>query len=129
VCDIDNNLDVYLPVGAVVVVIHLTLAAMTYVDYDDYHKFHDFAGIQGLVLILFKLGLFAYYLYLVRVNRNKIPRKAEKFYKTFLIFGNIYMLDVPLTILASYMFPPYQRQFLFFLTSNMVQLISTALMI
>jgi len=127
--DIDNNLDVYLPVGAVVVVIHLTLAAMTYVDFDDYHKFHDFAGIQGLVLILFKLGLFAYYLYLVRVNRNKIPRKAEKFYKTFLIFGNIYMLDVPLTILASYMFPPYQRQFLFFLTSNMVQLISTALMI
>lgn len=107
--DIDNNLDVYLPVGAVVIVIHLTLAAMTYVDFDDYHKYHDFAGIQGWVLILFKLGLFAYYHYLIRVNRNKIPRKSEKFYKAFLFFGNIYMLDVPLTIFASYLFPPHQR--------------------
>ena len=43
--DIDNNLDIYLPVGAVVVVIHLTLAAMTYVDVDAYHKYHDYAGV------------------------------------------------------------------------------------
>jgi len=44
-----------------VIVVHLTLAAMTYVDFDDYHKYHDFAGVQGWVLILFKLGIFAYY--------------------------------------------------------------------
>lgn len=43
--DIDNNLDIYLPVGSVVIVIHLVLAAMTYVDFDAHHKYHDFAGI------------------------------------------------------------------------------------
>jgi uncharacterized membrane protein len=69
-------LDIYLPIGAVVIVIHLTLAAMTYVDFDDYHKYHDFAGVQGWVLIIFKLVIFIYYLYLIRVNRDKIPRKA-----------------------------------------------------
>ena len=105
--DIDNNLDIYLPVGAVVIVIHLTLAAMTYVDYDDYHKYHDFAGVQGWVLILFKLGIFAYYQYIVSQKRKNVPRKAEGFYKAFLVFSNFYMLDVPLTILCSFMFPPY----------------------
>lgn len=43
--DIDNNLDVYLPVGSVVIVIHLTLAAMTYIDFDASHKYHDYAGV------------------------------------------------------------------------------------
>lgn len=63
--DIDNNLEIYLPVGAIVVAVHLVLAAMTYIDVDAQHKYHDFSGIQGWVLIIFKLGLFAYFLYCV----------------------------------------------------------------
>jgi hypothetical protein len=31
--------------GSVVIIIHLTLAAMTYVDFDAHHKYHDFAGV------------------------------------------------------------------------------------
>ena len=43
--DWDNNLEIYLPVGSIVVAVHLVLAAMTYIDVDAYHKYHDFAGI------------------------------------------------------------------------------------
>jgi glycerol uptake facilitator-like aquaporin len=43
--DIDNNLDIYLPIGSVVVVVHLVLAAMTYIDFDAHHKYHDYAGV------------------------------------------------------------------------------------
>lgn len=64
--DIDNNLDIYLPVGSVVIIVHLTLAAMTYIDIDAHHKYHDYSGVQGWVLILLKMGLFLYYLYLIR---------------------------------------------------------------
>lgn len=32
--DIDGNLDIYLPIGSIVIVVHLVLAAMTYVDFD-----------------------------------------------------------------------------------------------
>jgi Rhodopsin-like GPCR transmembrane domain len=127
--DIDNNLDIYLPVGSIVIVVHLVLAAMTYVDFDAHHKYHDFAGVQGWVLIVFKLGLFAYYLYCIRSNRDKIPRRSEKFFKSFTILGTMYMLSVPFTIFASYFFQPYNRQYIFTLTTNFVQLISTALMI
>jgi hypothetical protein len=107
--DIDNNLDIYLPIGAVVLVIHLTLAAMTYVDVDAYHKYHDYAGVQGWVLIFLKLGLFGYYYYCILQNRDKIPNRAKGFYKAFVTFGILYMLSVPLTIFASFLFPPYQR--------------------
>ena len=43
--DFDNNVEFYLPVGAITVAIHMVLAAMTYVDVDAHHKFHDYAGL------------------------------------------------------------------------------------
>ena len=52
--------------GSVVIIVHLTLAAMTYIDIDAHHKYHDYSGVQGWVLILLKMGLFLYYLYLIR---------------------------------------------------------------
>lgn len=43
--DWDNNIDVYLPIGATVLALHLVLAAMTYIDVDSSHKYHDYAGV------------------------------------------------------------------------------------
>ena len=43
--DFDNNLEIFLPVGSIVVAIHLVLAAMTYIDVDAHHKYHDYAGL------------------------------------------------------------------------------------
>ena len=43
--DFDNNVEFYLPIGAITVAIHMVLAAMTYVDFDAYHKYHDYSGI------------------------------------------------------------------------------------
>lgn len=43
--DFDNNLEIYLPVGSIVVAVHLVLAAMTYIDVDAHHKYHDYSGI------------------------------------------------------------------------------------
>ena len=127
--DIDGNLDIYLPIGSIVIVIHLVLAAMTYIDFDAQHKYHDYAGIQGFVLIGFKFGIFAYYLYLFLQTKDSIPNRAQSFYRQFVLLGGIYMLAVPFTIFASYFFEPYNRQYLFTLTSNFMQLASNAFMI
>lgn len=127
--DIDNNLDVYLPIGSLVIVIHLALAALTYIDVDASHKYHDYSGIQGWVLILFKVGLFCYYMYCIRANRSKVPKRSEQFFRVFSMLGSAYMLAVPVTIVACYGFQPYNRQFVYTLTTNMVQLASIATMI
>ena len=43
--DYDNNLDIYLPVGATLMAVHLVLASMTYIDLESSHKYHDYAGL------------------------------------------------------------------------------------
>ncbi|CDW71798.1 integral membrane protein gpr180-like [Stylonychia lemnae] len=127
--DFDNNLEIYLPVGSIVVAVHLVLAAMTYVDLDAHHKYHDFAGVQGWVLILFKVGLFAYYIYCVCQNIEKIPKKSTRFHRVFTLLGCVYMLNVPLTIIACYFFQPYNRQFLYTMSTNVVQAITLGSML
>ena len=73
-----------------------------------------------MVLILFKFGLFAYYLYCVFQNKDKIPKRSLHFYRSFILLGGLYMLAVPFTIFASFFFSPYNRQYLFTLTYNLV---------
>lgn len=56
-------MEFYLPIGSIVLAVHLVLAAMTYIDVDASHKYHDYAGVQGIVLLVLKIGIFCYYLY------------------------------------------------------------------
>lgn len=125
--DWDNNLEIYLPVGAIVVAVHFVLAAMTYIDIDAHHKYHDYSGIQGWVLIVFKMALFAYFFYCYEVNREKIPKRSLDFYRILIYLGALYMISTPLTIFASYFFQPYDRQYFYTLSTHMVQLITAVL--
>ena len=61
--DFDENMEIYVPVLALVVMIHVLVAALTFIDVDSQHKYHDFAGIQGWVLLVTKLLLWFYFVY------------------------------------------------------------------
>mmetsp|Transcript_19299 Transcript_19299/g.18445 ORF Transcript_19299/g.18445 Transcript_19299/m.18445 type:complete len:290 (+) Transcript_19299:304-1173(+) len=118
--DWDSSIDIYLPIGAIVLAVHLVLAAMTYVDLDDYHKYHDYAGAQGFVLIGFKLFIFLFYLYFVIGYRDTIPSKSKRFHWFASFLGMIYNLSVPMVIIGLYLFQPYNRQFVFTLAINLI---------
>ena len=127
--DFDNNLEFYLPVGSVVVAVHLVLAAMTYIDFDAHHKYHDFAGIQGWVLITFKLGLFIYFLYCTCSNIEKIPKRSVPFHRIFTFLAIVYLMTVPITIITSFFLEPYNRQFYYTIVTHMSQAITCGLFI
>ena len=127
--DWDNNLDIWIPVGAIVLAIHLILAAMTYVDIDAYHKYHDYAGVQGIVLVVLKLLMSFYFFYNVYYNKDTIPRKALGFYKQFLFLATLYLLSVPMTISCLFLFAPYNRQSVYFFMTNFVQVFSMGVML
>ena len=40
----DETEDIYIPIAILVMVTHLLLGTLTFVDRDAYHKFHDFNG-------------------------------------------------------------------------------------
>lgn len=63
--DFDDGLEVYLPMTALVLMVHIILIALTFVDVDASHKYHDFAGMQGWCLLVLKTILFAYFSYCI----------------------------------------------------------------
>ena len=118
-----------MPIGAITVAIHMVLAAMTYVDFDAYHKYHDYSGIQGIVLLILKLVLFAYYIYCVCENMEKIPKKSKDFHRRLVLLGSLYLLTIPMTLIASFFFQPFDRQFFFTLMTNLSQLAANGLLL
>ena len=57
----DDNEDVYIPFVAITFIVHIVIAALTFVDLDASHKYHDFAGAQGWVLFVTKTLIFSYF--------------------------------------------------------------------
>ena len=43
--DFDDGLEIYLPMTILVLMVHIILVALTFVDVDASHKYHDYAGI------------------------------------------------------------------------------------
>ena len=43
--DIDDSLELYVPMTALVLLVHVILIALVFVDADASHKYHDFSGI------------------------------------------------------------------------------------
>jgi len=78
--DIDENLEIYIPVGAFIVMIHIMVAALTFLDVDANHKYHDFAGIQGWVLLITKLVLWVIFAYLHATNQNKVEKRSKSYF-------------------------------------------------
>ena len=63
--DPDDGMEIYLPLGALVLMLEFICTALTFVDVDAYHKYHDYAGIQGWGLFVVKIIVYAYFLYLI----------------------------------------------------------------
>ena len=60
--DIDDGAEIYLPLGALLIMLHVVVTALTFIDIDASHKYHDFAGVQGWVLFFIKLFIWVYFI-------------------------------------------------------------------
>jgi hypothetical protein len=127
--DWDNNLEFFVPVGSIIIALHLVLAAMTYIDFDSYHKYHDFAGVQGVLLLILRLILFSYYIYCIQKNKSTIPKRSQEIYRAFLILGCLYFSIVPFSLISSYLLPEYQRQYYFCMMANGAQAITATIIL
>ena len=63
--DMDDSVEIYLPITLLVLVVQVLLAALTFVDVDASHKYHDYAGVQGWCLVVLKTILFVYFAYCI----------------------------------------------------------------
>jgi len=122
--DFDDSLDIYLPIGAVVVVLHIMLAALDYVDVDESHKYHDYAGLQGYFLIVIKLLLLIGFLLRIRYTFKDIEIRTRPYFMLLTKVGAMYLGAVPLAIFCAWTVKPYNRQFAFTMVSWVISVIS-----
>lgn len=107
--DIDDRLEIFIPICALVVMVHVMVSALTFVDIDATHKYHDYAGIQGFVLFACKLILFAAFTWQFLTHKDTVQKKQRSYYNKLYFVGSGFMLAIPMSIITSYMFAPYER--------------------
>lgn len=61
--DYDDNLELHLPMMGLVLILHIVIVAVAFVDLDASHKYHDFSGYTGWSMLVIKTLLFCYFLY------------------------------------------------------------------
>jgi len=109
----DDRLEIFIPGAALTVMIHVMVAALTFVDVDANHKYHDFSGVQGWVLLIAKLVLWGFFIYCYNETLPKVEKRSQPYMKKLCLLSSAYLLAVPISILMTFLFAPYERQFVF----------------
>jgi hypothetical protein len=78
--DWDEDIDIFGPLAALVIIVHVMLAALDYVDVDASHKYHDYAGLQGFFLIACKLLMIIYFVYKMTSMTQQVAKRAKNYY-------------------------------------------------
>ena len=118
--EFDDNVEIYVPFSALTFIVQLILCALTFADMDASHKYHDFAGIQGWCLVCLKTGLLCFFVYCIYDSKSKTKQRDQLSYLTSLsIIGSTYLLAIPVSVLLTFMYEPYERQYMFTLVSQM----------
>ena len=109
--DMDDGLEIYLPMTALVLMIQIILAALTFVDVDASHKYHDFAGIQGWCLVALKTILFGYFWYCIYDSQQQAKKNTSQldYLRSLLAMGAAYLMAIPGTVIITFMFEAYER--------------------
>lgn len=118
--DMDSHAELFIPVIALIVIVHILCACLTFVDIDSSHRYHDFSGVEGWVLFTTKLLIWCSFTYTYFQTSKKLreQRKSLKYLNMLYGLGSGFLLAIPITILTTFMFAPYERQNVFDLLSH-----------
>ena len=73
----DENMEIHLPIIAIIGLIHLVIAALTFVDIDASHKYHDYSGMQGWSLFILKSILWLYFVCCYTESRERAKHRKD----------------------------------------------------
>jgi len=104
-----GELDLMIPMCFMVGVIHIMLVGFGKIKDDASYKFHENEGAVGWVLLITRLGLYAWFLWAVQSSASEGGMKLRTFLSQFRIAGSIYFLAYPMIFLMTKCFAPYYQ--------------------
>jgi len=94
---------------AFITVLHLVLVMWSKLRDDASYKFHENEGASGLVLVLFRLGLYAWFAFAMKQTYSQAAGKQRIFAHRFFLATSLYFLSYPTIFLIAKLFAPYLR--------------------
>lgn len=103
-----EDLDLVIPIGCFIIVMHVLIGGLIFIDTEEHHKFHDYSGIQGLILCIFRVLLYVGFIYGLRNTRKDIrDQKKIEYLRQMSISGTLYFLSLPIFYGLCHTLSPY----------------------
>lgn len=106
-----EDMDVFIPLGILLGIIHILIVGVGRITDDESYRFHDYENWAGAFVMMLRVFLFAFWVYLFRETYQKTTKESEKnFFNQFGVLSTLYFLAVPVTVgLATTTVAPYWR--------------------
>ena len=114
--------DVYIPISLFVVILNLMIVGLGRITEDSYYKHSDYEGIPGFFLIVMRIALWLWFLYLIQEMKQKANEKMMGFLIKFSIMASLYFLALPALVIFSWIFEAYVRNKVVVLLVNLIQI-------
>lgn len=101
--------DMFILPVVLVVLCQVVLVCIGKVLDDAYYKFSSYETTPGWILMALRVGLWGWFLWNVQAVYAHLAGKMKDFMLSFALFGSLYFLATPGTVLLSLLFPLYQR--------------------
>ena len=106
-----DDIDIAVPIGLFILVIHALIGGLIFVDSEEHHKYHDYQGAQGILLIIFRILMYLAFAYGYWSTKTSLKERDKLgFLKIIFWTGNLYFLSLPLSVLVCEFLNPYQQQ-------------------
>lgn len=115
--------DIYVPISLFVVVLNLMIVGLGRITEDSYYKNSDYESLPGYCLVVMRVLLWFWFVYLVRDLQNGASLKLQNFLFRFSFMASAYFLALPAVVLFSWVFEPYVRNQVVTILVNLIQIL------
>lgn len=116
------EIDVYIPVALLVVVVNILIVGLGKITNDAYNKYTDYDGLTGYCIIAMRFLLFAWFFYLATSLYKTATARLKTFLMNFSIISSIYFMSFPCILVISWFFEPASRNKVLIILTNLTQI-------
>lgn len=99
-----EDLDLLLPLGALVAILHIIIGVVGKIADDNQSKMHDYDGWTGFILVIVRIVFFCVFVGFAVNTFNKAHKKIQSFVMRILLIGTVYLLTVPVVVTIATVF-------------------------
>ena len=99
-----EDMDVFIPLGVLLGIMHIVIIGVGKIIDNEHYKYHDYENWAGVVIIVVRLLLYIFWIYLFVQSYTAAKHTEKKFFKKFGIFASIYFLAFPFLVIFSTFF-------------------------